>query len=70
MIKFSNWIQNRQIAEQNKDNIIHLNVKKPWEIGKGHNAHRSGSGEHQDKRNKRNNTRSSKLRKSLRDQEF
>lgn len=44
---------------------IKLNVKKQWEVGQGHAPHRSGAGQHQDKRTKRLNTRAARNRKAM-----
>ena len=45
---------------------IKINVKPIWQIGKGHNDHISGSGEH-DNRPKRNRTRKSIENNIMRD---
>lgn len=29
-----------------KNSTIKLNVKKPWQVSKGHTQHRSGAGKH------------------------
>jgi len=44
---------------------IKLNVKKSWEVGRGHAAHKSGSGVHQDRRTKRQRTRQAQRRSAL-----
>jgi len=49
-----------------KDILIKLNVKKQWEIGRGHIPHRSGSGKH-DNRPKRLRTRRSQNEAAIRD---
>lgn len=46
---------------------IPLKIKKIWEISKGHNPHRSGSGKH-DNRPKRLRTRSAEKRFHIKDQ--
>ena len=43
---------------------IKLNVRPIWEIGKGHNEHRSGSGSH-DNRPKRQRTRQAQKSRSM-----
>lgn len=43
---------------------IKLNVRPIWEIGKGHNEHRSGSGSH-DSRPKRQRTRQAQKQQSM-----
>lgn len=45
---------------------IKLNVRPIWEIGKGHNEHRSGSGSH-DSRPKRQRTRQAQKKRALED---
>lgn len=45
---------------------IRLEVKPIWAIGKGHNPHNSGSGQH-DSRPKRLRTRASQKRQSIGD---
>lgn len=39
--------------------------KDPTKVKRGHQPHRSGSGQHQDKRKKRNRTRQAQQRKSI-----
>ena len=45
---------------------IKLTVRPIWAIGKGHNAHNSGSGQH-DSRSKRLRTRANQKRRSISD---
>lgn len=47
-----------------KNNKIKINTKKIWQIGKGHNNHLSGSGEH-DNRPNRQRTRGDINRKII-----
>jgi hypothetical protein len=47
---------------------IKLNCKAQWEVGRGHMAHRSGTGTHSDRRTKRLNTRASRNRKAMGEQ--
>lgn len=49
--------------------ILKINVKRPWEISKGHNSHRGGAGCHQDRRTKRCRTRSEQNRKAIKEHE-
>lgn len=49
-----------------KNDKIKLDVKPIWKIGKGHNVHQSGSGQH-DNRPKRLRTRGSRNRQALGD---
>jgi hypothetical protein len=42
-----------------------IETKAVWELPRGHRAHRGGAGIHADRRTKRENTRSAKLRKIL-----
>lgn len=44
---------------------IKLNVKPSWKVSRGHSEHRSGAGVHQDKRARRERTRSSQQRKAI-----
>ena len=43
---------------------IKVSTKKPWEVGHGHNAHRSGGGTH-DSRPRRLRTRSQTTRQAI-----
>jgi hypothetical protein len=45
-----------------KQTKLKLDIKKPWEIGRGAWSPRSGAGEMGDKRTKRNRTRSAQKR--------
>lgn len=45
---------------------IQLDLKKPWEVSKGHTSHLSGAGSH-DNRPKRSRTRNDANRKAIRD---
>jgi len=47
---------------------IRINARPIWGIGKGHNAHRSGSGVHLDKRSRRSRTRGAQVRRAVEDQ--
>lgn len=55
------------MSRRKKTIRLELDVKKDWEVGHGHIPHRGGGGEHQDKRNKRNRTRSSQKRNSIKE---
>jgi len=48
---------------------INLDVKSPWDGKKGHTNHQSGSGEHQDKRTKRQRTRRNQFKAHLEEME-
>lgn len=45
--------------------VLTLDVKKPWEISKGHAPRRSGAGIHADRRTKRLKTRSAKVQAAI-----
>lgn len=45
---------------------VKVSTKKPWEVGHGHNSHRSGSGTH-DSRPRRLRTRSQATRQAIRE---
>ena len=45
---------------------VKVSTKKPWEVGRGHHAHRSGSGTH-DSRPRRLRTRMDAKKKALQD---
>jgi hypothetical protein len=53
--------------ESKKNEPIKLNTKKPWEVGRGHTAHRGGSGQH-DPRPKRERTRKNINDKAIKEQ--
>jgi hypothetical protein len=70
-MKFAQWLENKVLLEGKKgkgkkpqvvtepkkqDNIIKLKPLNPWDVGKGHQSHISGSGTH-DARPKRQRTR-------------
>lgn len=48
-----------------KNEIIKLNVKKQWQVGRGHTTHNSGAGVHHDSRTKRCRTRQAQQRKAI-----
>lgn len=52
--------------KRKKKIVLSLNIRPLWELGKGHNPHKSGSGQH-DNRPKRLRTRGAKNRKALND---
>jgi hypothetical protein len=54
------------MSKRKKNTIIALNVRPLWELGKGHNEHRSGSGQHNNQP-KRLRTRGAKNRQAVRD---
>jgi hypothetical protein len=54
------------MGKRNKKIVVKLNVRPLWEIGNGHNEHRSGSGQH-DNRPKRIRTRGSQKRQAISD---
>ena len=43
---------------------LKVSTKKPWEVGRGHNSHRSGSGTH-DSRPRRLRTRLQSSKKAI-----
>ena len=45
---------------------IKIKTKKPWEVSRGHQGHRSGSGQH-DSRPKRLRTRGAQKRQAMKD---
>ena len=45
---------------------VKVSTKKPWEVGRGHNSHRSGSGTH-DNRPRRVRTRMDVRRQAIRE---
>lgn len=49
-----------------KKQTLQLNVRPLWKLGKGHNAHLSGSGT-MDNRTKRQHTRQAQKRKAISD---
>ena len=51
---------------KNEKNILVLRVRKPWEVSRGHNPHRSGSGTHVSAP-KRVRTRLAQVRKAIKD---
>jgi hypothetical protein len=50
-----------------KTEVIKLNVKASWQVGRGHAEHKSGAGVHQDRRTKRLRTRQTQLKAALRE---
>ncbi len=46
---------------------IQLNVRPIYKCPKGHNQHRSGSGVHQDRRNRRSRTRQAQTQRAVRE---
>ena len=52
-----------------KKTTIKIDVKKPWELPKGHAPHKSGAGKHLDKRTKRNRTRGNQTKRAIEDGE-
>jgi hypothetical protein len=54
------------MSNRKKNIVVKLSVRPLWELGHGHNNHRSGGGEH-DSRPKRLRTRGSKSRKAIGD---
>jgi hypothetical protein len=54
------------MSKRKKNMVLVLNVRPVWEIGKGHNAHLGGSGQH-DNRPKRQRTRQAQKQKSIND---
>ena len=52
------------MSKRKKSMVLTLNVRPLWELGKGHNDHRSGSGQH-DNRPKRLRTRGANNRKAI-----
>ena len=57
------------MAKRKKIEKVKLNVKKTWEVGRGHPEHLPGAGEHQDSRTKRNRTRAEQKRRALEENE-
>lgn len=53
------------MAKRKNKITLKVNVKKPWEVGRGHYQPRPSAGVHQDKRTKRVRTRSAIKRKIL-----
>lgn len=51
-----------------KNTTIKLNVRPIWQIGKGHNPHRSGAGTHGDRRSRRVRTRGAAARRAMGDE--
>jgi hypothetical protein len=51
---------------KNKD-PIKLNLKKPWEVSKGHTPHKSGAGTH-DNRPRKQRTRKDRNNQAIKDQ--
>lgn len=51
-------------APKTESNTLTI-VVDPTKVSRGHFAHRSGAGKHQDKRTKRGRTRGAALRKAL-----
>ena len=54
------------MSNRKKNIVVKLSVRPFWELGHGHNDHRSGGGHH-DNRPKRLRTRGSKNRKAIGD---
>jgi hypothetical protein len=54
------------MSKKKKTIVIPLNVRPLWELGKGHNPHRSGSGQHNNA-TKRLRTRGAKNRQAIKD---
>lgn len=54
------------MSKRRKNTVVKINVKSIWEIGMGHNAHMSGSGQH-DNRPKRQRTRGDQRRRAVND---
>ena len=54
------------MSNRKKNIVVKLSVRPLWELGHGHNDHRSGGGHH-DNRPKRLRTRGSKNRKAIGD---
>ena len=48
-----------------KTETIKISVKQSWQVSRGHLGPKSGSGVHQDRRTKRNRTRSAQRRAAL-----
>jgi hypothetical protein len=54
------------MSNRKKNTKIKLNIRPIWELGTGHNDHRSGSGDH-DNRPKRLRTRGANSRQAIKD---
>ena len=54
------------MSKRKKNMVLSLNVRPVWELGKGHNSHLGGSGQH-DNRPKRLRTRGDRNRKAVGD---
>ena len=54
---------------QTNKSTIKLDVHEPWNGKKGHTEHQSGSGQHQDRRTKRQRTRSNQIKTHLEEME-
>ena len=58
-------VRQKFMGSDKKKITLNIKVKKPWEISRGHAAHRSGAGTHEDKRFKR--TRGNNNQKAIDD---
>lgn len=52
------------MSKRKKNIVLTLSVRPVWELGKGHNDHRSGGGQH-DNRPKRLRTRGANNRRAV-----